>query len=291
MRTHLNLAGLGFLLLVFVGPFLAANRHPVVVRGGPLKLSKYRSSQGWLQCLNSWDTLLTQVPSLSRANNLYSVDKGELDANLDAPTRGTLSLVAQVGGYSDVSSDTLLLYVGGNEHCTVGKQMRAMYKLDSMLVFEPVPSFFKQLQSAFSGPDGVGVQLYNFGLGDQNLNITVPLAGAGTSTVRSHDACAMGMCEVVEIREAIGVIGPILSANSNREAMLYTNCEGCEVLVLERLLDTGLITRFKHVHVATHARGTPHYVSRICHIRERLNETHTMVFGLPYAQERYVRND
>lgn len=231
------------------------------------------------------------VPGLSATvNNLYSISEAELQTQLDEATRKHLTDVARVDGYTNVSSATVLVYVGGNENCEVGRAMRSTYSIKKMYVLEPFPPFFKKLQALFAGPEGEGVTLLNYGLGDVTTNVTVQNRGKATATASvSSDECSAGSCEVVHIKDTVETLLPIIAETASYEHMLYANCEGCEVPMLERLLDSGLVRNFKHIHFASHVEGTLHYIARVCRIRERLAATHEVVFGLPYAQERYVR--
>ena len=66
-----------------------------------------------------------------------------------------------------LSESSLILYVGGNIVGGDGKTLLDSYN-SSIVIFEPVPGFFKQLEKIWEGhrqSRGFRAQLLNFGLG------------------------------------------------------------------------------------------------------------------------------
>ena len=244
------------------------------------------SGSRYSQCISSWEEIMALVPELGTVgNNLYS--DGLTLSRLDAGTRKRLSDVAEVGGFHGVDSSMVLFYVGGNENAAVGRQMHAEYKFQKVFVYEPFPPFVQKLKRVFAGK---GITVFDFGLSDEDKDLFVGDSGPATSTHSGAEGCKQG-CQTVRIKDTLPVLAPLLRQTLPFDAILYTNCEGCEVPVLERLLEGGLIGRFKYIHIATHVDGTDHYVARLCRIREKLERTHKLVKEVPYAQERYVRKD
>jgi FkbM family methyltransferase len=235
------------------------------------------------QCMSSWQRIRDLVPELGMdSNNLYSVR--DVALKLDEATKTRLDEVAQVGGYKGIDSSAALFYVGGNENAAIGRKMHEEYMFEKVFVYEPFPPFYHKLKRVFAGK---GISVFNYGLSDENKVLTVHDVGPGTSTHSGTDACTDG-CQTVTIKDALPVFASLLKEIQPADAILYTNCEGCEIPVLERLLEGGLVQRFKYIHIATHADGTDHYVARLCRIREKLERTHRLLKDVPYAQERYV---
>jgi len=259
----------------------ALGRHEVIGRPSP-------SFVGWSgaqfrQCINSWETIRDLIPELGTvSNNLYSI--GGVALKLDEETKKRLGEVAEVGGYKGIDSSAVLFYVGGNENGAVGREMYAKYRFQKVFVYEPFPPFYQKLKRIFAGK---GISVFEYGLSDENKELTIRDAGPGTSTHSGADPCSQG-CHTVTIKDALPIFASLLRQIQPADAILYTNCEGCEIPVLERLLEGGLVDRFKYIHIATHADGTDHYVARLCRIREKLERTHRLLKDVPNAQERYV---
>ena len=134
--------------------------------------------------------------------------------------------------------------------------------------------------------------LKNAGLGESNQVIRVENSGKATTIYGSlKNDCPKDSCKDMRILGAGPELEDFVKNTSSKDRIIYTNCEGCEIAVLESLLDTGAVTEFKYIHFATHFVNTQiDYCKRLCKIRQRLSITHDFIIGLDYAQERYVRH-
>lgn len=178
-------------------------------------------------------------------------------------------------------------YIGGNTQCEVGHSIRKECRLKTMLVFEPVKRFIPSLSLSFHGTSGVHV--FDYGLGSGAKYITASVQGKSTSAVGDDPGCK-GACTTLHIRDIVETMQKLRPLHEgSHDAILYNNCEGCEIEVLERLLDTGLATHFKYTHFATHALDMPGQAQALCGLRWRLMHTHAMQYGAYFAQERWAR--
>ena len=134
-----------------------------------------------------------------------------------------------------------------------------------------------------------GVQVFDYGLGNGYRNMTASLEGKSTSGMDTEAVC-QGNCATLYIKDIVDTVHKLHRMHKGYgDNILYTNCEGCEIEVLERLLDTEMIKYFKYIHFATHALGKPGQAHSLCKIRWHLMSTHAMQYGFFFAQERWVR--
>ena len=247
-----------------------------------------RSFQNWcFQCIRAVQTSCFQNTS---ANNFYSLAVEERAKCLDEFSENVLLTAARADGYI-LTGAADVLYIGGHRDALVGRQMReANRNITKLVVFEPHPLFFEDLQTTFDGDSSV--VLKNAGLGEFDGTVLVSNTGKSTTIFDNHiNGCGDSSCARLKILKA----GPVLESfvrNSSYERILYTNCEGCEISVLESLVAQNLAKQFKYIHFATHyLKSQNDYGERLCKIRERLSLTHELVIGIDFAQERYMRND
>ena len=94
----------------------------------------------------------------------------------------------------------------------------------------------------------------------------------------------------MEIREAGPVIKKLASNFQNTVDLLHVNCEGCEWEMFENIIEHNLQTSIKIIQFGAHYFDqVPDIAERYCKIRETLNKTHRMVYGAPWAWERWDR--
>ncbi|MES2626690.1 MAG: hypothetical protein V4628_15495 [Pseudomonadota bacterium] len=183
---------------------------------------------------------------------------------------------------------SVLWYVGGNTNCVVGRQiLDTNPEFKKMLVFEPMKDFVKVLKPVLEKRKEQ-IVIHNFGIGSKNFIAYVQNQGPSTTALNS--ACTESRtCHKIVVREINSVLQENSFVTSSAvDNMLYTNCEGCEIDLLEALLQSGLIKHFAYVHFATHYVDST-YVARLCNVRLLLSTTHDYLFGFPYAQERWKR--
>merc|ERR1712083_456956 len=108
-----------------------------------------------------------------------------------------------------------------------------------------------------------------------------------------------GKVEKLEIVEGASTLRSLLEARElkglpSEISLLHINCEGCEWEMLENLIEQpDVMSKVRCLQVGTHF--FPELVSnlnkRYCKIREQLSLTHRLVWGVPYAWERWDRRE
>lgn len=190
--------------------------------------------------------------------------------------------------YSDLplTEDDLVIDVGGyHGEWTAGILTR--YGCRSEL-FEPTPAFVEVCQRLYSRNSRV--RLHQAALGATSRMTTFSLADTGTSEFRAgadqFEAKVIGVSDFLEslaqsdrISDASGAIG-----------CMKLNIEGGEYEVLEKLLSTGEITRFRNLLIQFH-RQPSDYELRYQKIIATVHATHERVWCYPMVWERWgLRN-
>jgi hypothetical protein len=245
----------------------------------------------WITCLLSAADNQVDGMIRSKINNLYQLS-GSKDHNISSLLLGEMFLVAGNLDYEGVTEKTTLFYVGGNEVAHEAQRMKERFHFWKTYILEPIPSFVQNLKSVFGSEQAnssAQVKILPFGISDVDSTLLAKVSGKGTEVSDSFEQTDCESCEKVVIRDAYKVITELLPENKGHDFIFYSNCEGCEIPALERMLDTGLVGYFKYIHFATHFVKLPFYEPRLCKIRERLSLTHKPVFAVTYAQERYER--
>ena len=167
-------------------------------------------------------------------------------------------------------------YVGANTHGGDGLVFYKKYKC-KLHLFEPMPSFFKQLKSHWKSiPNAV---LHPYGLGKysrvinnvQEKGVSTFTMSEGTgkvSTEIKHPSAVKGFNETIDL--------------------LHVNCEGCEWELLEAFIASGKIPGISIVQFGTHwFQQVPDIGHRYCSIDATLQKTHRKIFQQPFGWERW----
>lgn len=231
-------------------------------------------------CLKDFETAGRLFRGEIYAGNLYSISSRSqlLDMRLNHVARTDFPII----------TDAILYYVGGNVKCEVGHDYLRTGNIRRMVVFEAHPAYAQTLSILFGNSVyNSSVVVNDFGLGSSDRKLKIADHGAGTSVVaeRSKPRANDPVAVVKEACEALR--NHNLAGGSN---ILYTNCEGCELEVLENLLTCDLVKHFAIIHVATHMLPGVNVPLRFCQIRSELLKTHAYLYGASYAQERWVRH-
>ena len=187
-----------------------------------------------------------------------------------------------------------LWYIGGHRECHVGQQtiINSPNAFNKLIIFEPTPVFFKELEINLAHFNKVSVILNNYGLSNKNYSIWSELRGAATSSRNSFTADVVKKYQnyqELRIRDFYSALKEN-TFNKTAQNMLYMNCEGCEIEVMEALLDNKLAHYFSIIHIATHFLRNENnkYIMAYCKISEKLVKTHKKVYGFMFAQDRWI---
>jgi hypothetical protein len=96
----------------------------------------------------------------------------------------------------------------------------------------------------------------------------------------------------VEVSVQIVPIGKVFNETGldpEEVTLLSLNCEGCEVALLETLLESGFIERMPEVQMSWHPLpAIPDVVHRRCLIRTLMTRTHTLYYSFHFSWESWV---
>merc|ERR1712032_526337 len=101
-----------------------------------------------------------------------------------------------------------------------------------------------------------------------------------------------GEFEELQIRDASKAVGEVLSNLKDKTEvdLLHVNCEGCEWEMFENLISSGIHTKIRMIQFGSHYFSQVEGITqRYCQIRDRLSETHHMLYGEAWGWERWDR--
>ena len=166
--------------------------------------------------------------------------------------------------FTDLADGDVVFDVGGN----LGEWAKGMVERYCVFchIFEPMPYLATNL-ALYCGPDAHFI-VHDAALGDHDG--TTMMAFAGYHGDASGE-WATGERTLVRVKDVVRVLPPEL-------AVMKLNCEGGEYAILERLIDTDLIRRCRHIQVQFHDcfDGAN---ERADAIRTSLASTHTLAWA------------
>lgn len=184
--------------------------------------------------------------------------------NVDDKLRTTFelkksSVAFDIGGFQGDWTDAIQLKYG----CTIH-------------VFEPCKSYAAAIAKRFEVAPGVTVHPY--GLSDSDGEIELHILGEGTSAYRGN-----GQIERAKMRDICGVLSEL---KLDRIDVVKVNIEGGEYPLLERMIQTGLISRISFLLVQFHNidRDSPRKHELL---RQQLELTHNLDWSYFFVWERW----
>lgn len=189
----------------------------------------------------------------------WRADSGDTTHKVDYPLTEN-SVVIDVGGHTGDWAEEIHRHYGA-----------------SLWIYEPVTAFYQACWRRFANHPRIVV--INTGLWDKDVDST-PLFVDGTSSSLFVSAAQKVNVRLADIAELPILQGPV--------DLISLNCEGAEYTILERLLDTGLISLIEHIQVQFHDI-LPDAALRRSNIRLRLEQTHTERYCYPFVWEAWSR--
>lgn len=169
------------------------------------------------------------------------------------------SIVFDLGGYKGEWAENILNRYNSN-----------------IFIFEPVQSFFDIISTKFL--NNTKVNSYKFGLGAKDETMEISLTTDSSSTFNTE-----GDRETIQLRKMSDFI---LSNNIENIDLMKINIEGGEYDLLEDLISSNLLTKFKNIQVQFH-RFVPGCVERRNKIREELIKTHELTYDYEFIWENW----
>ena len=182
-------------------------------------------------------------------------DRFRYDYDLDGG-----SFVVDLGGYEGEWA--------GNIHARYGCRIA---------IFEPVAAFAKSIRERFGDNDDI--EVFQYGLGGSSRTETIYLWGAGTSTFRKR---AQGEeIRIVDVEQWLD------DHRVDSVQLMKINIEGGEFELLERLLESGSISRIENIQVQFHnvAVGSTRRMERI---QEGMEATHEPTYQYKFVWENWA---
>ncbi|CAB9501248.1 expressed unknown protein [Seminavis robusta] len=194
--------------------------------------------------------------------------------------------------------------VGAHERAEDSRTLLEQYPDCTYHAFEPIPTFFDNLQRNWK--DEPRMHTHNFGIGVKDDVFQVdPNSLHSQSTYIGDYATDRGDDGDVNYNHnnqggGAGLHAHIKSfehtvaeAGGQYPTLMHMNCEGCEWELLPSGMDVGFIQRIPIIQIGFHNYGEKEGLGgrawQLCEIRQRLSQSHRMVKGVPFAWERWIK--
>ena len=155
-----------------------------------------------------------------------------------------------------------------------------------MHIFEPSPVALGDLELAFKGDSDV--TLHPYGLSDSDSDAQICVAGMGSSTSPDSPANLMGGqgdTAPIRLRDVCQVLDEL---GAQDIGLLKVNIEGGEYPLFDRLIETGLLSRFRIIRVQFH-EWVQNAEAMRKRIQKTLAETHDVEWDYPFVWESWIR--
>lgn len=188
--------------------------------------------------------------------------------------------------HSYLNNEKIMIEIGGNWGWDAGNFSKLFNP--RYIILEPLEEYVKILEKKFE--KNPQVIIYKLGLGTTNEKLMVKLEG--------NNACATSKFSGLKGNVPIYISNAIdfftdLGVGIYDVDLLTMNCEGCEYEVLETLLKTNMILRFRNIQWGTHSslKGLQQPFYRYCRIQEILSRTHRPTYRYKLIWESWRRLD
>jgi FkbM family methyltransferase len=175
----------------------------------------------------------------------------------------------------DLDSNSYVMDVGGFEG-NWAQDIYCKYKC-KVEVYEPIAKYVEIISNKFNHNRDVKVNPY--GLGHGNFE-DVPMEEIGDATGGFNPSTEES--ELVQIKDIVEEI----TSKGRRINLLKLNIEGAEYLLLERMMETGVMDIVDNIQVQFHI-FVKDYEYRREQIRKKLSETHEITYDYPFIWENW----
>lgn len=146
-------------------------------------------------------------------------------------------------------------------------------------VFEPVIAFAENIKRRFTNE--TSVQIYVAGLSDKDEHVDFHLGGDASGLWNNEG----GSVECVHLWNVERFLN---ESNVKSWDLIKLNIEGGEYAVLKKLIDSGLISKFKHIQVQFHL-NVPNAKKEYKMLVKQLRDTHIRQWCYPFVWESWQR--
>jgi FkbM family methyltransferase len=176
----------------------------------------------------------------------------------------------------DLNEHSIVIDLGGYEG-QWASDLFSRYRCE-IYIFEPVDAFYENISKRFECNQSI--KTYKYGLGGKNCVEKIYIAAEGSSVYKGE-----GNSESIKIVDTKEWIDGNLAKNCTIDLMKI-NIEGGEYDLLERLIETNMISRIKNIQVQFHDVGSDS-LSRMLAIQTSLLKTHSNIFNYKFVWESY----
>lgn len=182
--------------------------------------------------------------------------------------------------FSDLTSKSIVFDLGGWKG-DWASNIYSRYRCN-LFVFEAVPSFAAKITDRFKlNPD---VKVYPFGLGAQQTSVEVFSGHEGSSIFNNRNTTSHHETgKIVEIGNYLN------SLDLKKIDLMKINIEGGEYELIEKIIELDLVEMVDCYLVQFHD-FVPNFSSRREKIREKLKESHQLIFDYPFVWECWKKN-
>jgi FkbM family methyltransferase len=177
----------------------------------------------------------------------------------------------------DLTSESLIMDVGGY----LGRWSEEMFDRYRcrILIYEPVQQYYMELVRKFKHNPKIDV--FGFGLGAKNGGLKISVRGVQSSAFLMETDDTVETIRIVDIVEAI--------AEHKKIDLISINIEGGEYTLLERLVESGIATKFGNIQVQFHEWFPSYSSSHILrqNLHKNLSETHMLTYNYPFVWENW----
>ena len=142
----------------------------------------------------------------------------------------------------DLNENSTIMDLGGYTGVWIEKMIKKYNP--TVYAVEPVTSFFKIMENKFN--DNNKVNLVNLGVSNENKKSLIYLSGDASSSQGTGDADEVELVTMDNLLD---------TCKLNKIDLLQINIEGEEYPLLEHMLETGTINRFKNIQIQFHHLG------------------------------------
>lgn len=149
-----------------------------------------------------------------------------------------------------------------------------------IMVFEPVPSFAKKIESRFE--KNPMIETYCFALGKRQRQEIIAISDDGSSVFKKSI-----LKETIQFED---VNDFFKSHNIAEINLMKINIEGGEYELLPRLIETGIINKIINIQIQFH-NISPDSETSMNNICNNLRETHIPTYRYKFVWENWVRRE
>ena len=180
----------------------------------------------------------------------------------------------------ELDENSVVLDIGGY-HGQWASDLFARYRCP-IFIFEPVTSFADRIRDRYRRNDRI--QVFPYGLGGSSRRVEMNLADDGSSIFGKS-----GKNESIDIVDVAEWMEKRLKSGSPIDLMKI-NIEGGEYELLDRLIETGLITRIRNIQVQFH-QVSPHSLRHMEKIQTAMMNSHQPTYQYAFVWENWKRRD